>query len=326
MKTLILASVVALSATPLFARDNIQITGSSTVLPYATIVAEAFGENFDFPTPVVEGGGSGAGRKKLCEGIGPNTVDIANSSSRMKEEERATCEAAVGPITEVRIGYDGIVFASRLENEGFDNLTPAQMYLALSARSTVRNWKEVDPSLPDREILVYIPGTKHGTREVFDLKVMEEGCKVVGTYDLILKQNGGDAKAASAECLKVRTDSVAIDIDGDYTETLARLEGNKTGIGVFGLSFLLNNTNTLYAATINGVTASSETIASGEYPISRPLFFYVKNAHLDVIPGLREYIQFFMSDDIAGPGGPLDQYGLVPDPALADTQATLAEL
>ena len=326
MKILILASVVALAATPLFARDNIHITGSSTVLPYATIVAEAFGENFDFPTPVVEGGGSGAGRKKLCEGTGTNTVDIANSSSKMKAEEWKACEAAIGPVAEVRIGYDGIVFASRLENAGFDHLTPAQMYLALSARSTVRNWKEVDPSLPDREILVYIPGTKHGTREVFDIKVMEEGCKVVGTYDLVLKQNGGDAKAASAECMKIRTDNIAIDIDGDYTETLARLEGNKTGIGVFGLSFLLNNTDTLYAATINGVTASSETIASGEYPISRPLFFYVKTAHLDVIPGLHEFITFFMSDDIAGPGGPLEQYGLVPDPAIAETQAMIAGL
>ena len=309
-----------------YARDNVHVTGSSTVLPYATIVAEAFGENFDFPTPVVEGGGSGAGRKKLCEGIGPNTVDIANSSSKMKDDEWAACEAAVGKVTEIRIGYDGIVFASRLENKGFDNLTPAQMYLALSARSNVTNWKEVDPSLPDREILVYIPGTKHGTREVFDIKVMEEGCKVVGTYDLILKQNGGDKKAATAECMKVRSDNVAIDIDGDYTETLARLEGNKTGIGVFGLSFLLNNTQTLYAATINGVTASSETIASGEYPISRPLFFYVKNAHIGVIPGLKEYVEFFMSDDIAGPGGPLDQYGLVPDPALAETQARISGL
>jgi phosphate transport system substrate-binding protein len=316
--TIISATIIFAGAG--YARDNVHITGSSTVLPYATIVAEAFGENFDFPTPVVEGGGSGAGRKKLCEGTGPNTVDIANSSSKMKEEEWMACEATVGPITEIRIGYDGIVFASRLENEGFDNLTPAQMYLALSARSNVKNWKEVDPSLPDREILVYIPGTKHGTREVFDLKVMEEGCKVVGTYDYILKQNGGDAKAAAAECLKVRTDNVAIDIDGDYTETLARLEGNKIGIGVFGLSFLLNNTETLYAATINGVTASSETIASGEYPISRPLYFYVKDAHINVIPGLKEYVQFFMSDEIAGPGGPLDQYGLVPDPLLSETQ------
>jgi len=326
MKSFIIGAAFALAATQVAARDNVHITGSSTVLPYATIVAEAFGENFDFSTPVVEGGGSGAGRKKLCEGIGPNTVDIANSSSKMKDDEWAACEAVIGEITEIRIGYDGIVFASRLENKGFDNLTPAQMYLALSARSNVTNWKQVDPSLPDREILVYIPGTKHGTREVFDIKVMEEGCKVVGTYDLILKENGGDKKAASAECMKVRSDNVAIDIDGDYTETLARLEGNKIGIGVFGLSFLLNNTQTLYAATINGVTASSETVASGEYPISRPLFFYVKNAHVGAIPGLHEFITFFMSDDIAGPGGPLDQYGLVPDPALAETQALIASL
>lgn len=323
MKLISITAALAIAAAPAIARENIQVTGSSTVLPYATIVAEAFGENFDFPTPVVEGGGSGAGRKRLCEGTGPNTVDIANSSSKMKEEEWAACEAAIGPVTEVRIGYDGIVFASRNENQGFNNLTPAHIYLALSARSTVTNWQEVDPSLPDREILVYIPGTKHGTREVFDIKVMEEGCKMVGTYDLIMRQNGGDAKAAAGECIAVRTDGVAIDIDGDYTETLSRMETNTNGIGVFGLSFLLNNTSTLYAATMNGVAASSETIASGEYPVSRPLYFYVKNAHLDVIPGLREYIQFFMSDDIAGPNGPLAEYGLVSDPKLAETQEKL---
>lgn len=327
MKTLLTAAaVVALTTTSAFARDNVQVTGSSTVLPYATIVAEAFGENFDFATPVVEGGGSGAGRKRLCEGVGPNTVDIANSSSKMKEEEWATCEAAVGEITEIRIGYDGIVFASRLENAGFGNLTPGQIYLAISANSTATNWNEIDPSLPDREILVFIPGTKHGTREVFDIKVMEDGCKAVGSYDYFLNLNGGDKKAATAECVKVRTDGVAIDIDGDYTETLARLEANQTGIGVFGLSFLLNNTATLYAATINGVEATTETVASGEYPISRPLFFYVKNAHIGIIPGLHEYVTFFMSDEIAGPGGPLAEYGLVPDPALAETQALIENL
>ena len=315
---------LGLSSGAAFARENVQVTGSSTVLPYATIVAEAFGENFNFPTPVVEGGGSGAGRKRLCEGVGLNTVDIANSSSKMKEEERVACEAVVGEIAEIRIGYDGIVFASRLENAGFGNLTPGQIYLAISANSTATNWKEIDPSLPDREILVYIPGTKHGTREVFDIKVMENGCKAVGTYDYLLKRNGGDKKAATAECIKVRTDGRSVDIDGDYTETLARLEGNQTGIGVFGLSFLLNNTSTLYAATINGVSASTETVASGEYPISRPLFFYVKTAHIGVIPGLYEYIEFFMSDDIAGPGGPLAEYGLVPDPKLSETQAIIS--
>jgi phosphate transport system substrate-binding protein len=321
-----LTAALVLASAPAYARDNIQISGSSTVLPYATIVAEAFGENFDFPTPVVEGGGSGAGRKRLCEGVGVNTVDIANSSSKMKEEAWAACEATVGPITEVRIGYDGIVFASRLENLGFDSLTPAHIYLALSARSNVTNWQEVDPSLPNRDILVYIPGTKHGTREVFDIKVMEAGCKMVGTYDLIMSQNGGDADAAAAECIAVRTDGVSVDIDGDYTETLSRMENNTNGIGVFGLSFLLNNTSTLYAATMNGVVASTETIASGEYPVSRPLYFYIKDTHLDVIPGLREYVQFFMSDDMAGPNGPLAQYGLVPDPELAETQKMLLGL
>jgi phosphate transport system substrate-binding protein len=161
---------------------------------------------------------------------------------------------------------------------------------------------------------------------VFDIKVMEEGCKMVGTYDLIMSQNGGDADAAAAECIAVRTDGVSVDIDGDYTETLSRMENNTNGIGVFGLSFLLNNTSTLYAATMNGVEASTETIANGEYPVSRPLYFYVKNAHLDIIPGLREYIQFFMSDDMAGPNGPLAQYGLVPDPELAETQKMLLGL
>jgi phosphate transport system substrate-binding protein len=325
MKTLTAISAAAfLFAGAAHARDNVQISGSSTVLPYATIVAEAFGENFDFPTPVVNGGGSGAGRAMLCEGVGINTIDIANSSSRMKPDAWEACEATVGKVEEVRIGYDGIVFASRLENAGFGNLTPGQIYLAISANSTATNWKEIDPSLPDREILVYIPGTKHGTREVFDIKVMEDGCKAVGTYDYLLNRNGGDKKAATAECIRVRTDGVAVDIDGDYTETLARLEANNVGIGVFGLSFLLNNTSTLYAATINGVTASSETVASGEYPISRPLYFYVKTAHLDVIPGLREYIEFFLSDDIAGPGGPLAEYGLVPDPELKQTQEMIA--
>ena len=296
------------------ARDQIQITGSSTVLPYATIVAEAFGENFDYPTPVVEGGGSGAGRKKLCEGTGENTVDIANSSSKMKDEEWAACETTIGKITEVRIGYDGIVFASNIDKLNIDDLTPAQLYNALHVDSTAKLWSEVDPALPAIEILAFIPGTKHGTREVFDVKVMEEGCKTV----LGVEKLDDDQKK---ECHAVRTDGLAVDIDGDYTETLARLDANPTAVGVFGLSFYQNNTSKLEVATINGVFPSVETIASGDYPISRPLYFYVKNAHLGVIPGLHEYIQFFVSDDMAGEGGILSSYGLVPDPELAQTQS-----
>ena len=311
--TLTLAVAFIVTASASFARDQIQVTGSSTVLPYATIVAEAFGENFEFPSPVVEGGGSGAGRKKLCEGVGENTVDIANSSSKMKDEEWAKCEETIGKVTEVRIGYDGIVFASNIGELGIKDLTVFQLYTALHETSTAKLWSDINPALPETEILVYIPGTKHGTREVFDVKVMEAGCKEA----LGVEKLDDDQKKA---CVQVRTDGASVDIDGDYTETLARLDANKTALGVFGLSFYQNNTDKLEVATVSGVSPSVETISSGDYPISRPLFFYVKNAHLDVIPGLREYVAFFVSDDMAGPEGALVQYGLVPDPELAKTQ------
>jgi len=321
MKLLSLMVAIIATATMATARDQVHVAGSSTVLPYAAIVAEAFGENFDFPTPIIESGGSGAGRKKLCEGVGANTIDIANSSSHIKDSDIARCASnGVSEPVEVRIGYDGIVFASRLETKGFENITPMHIYLAISNKSNAENWKEVDPNFPDRPIKTFIPGTKHGTREVFDKKVMVSGCKSAGSYDLFFKQNGGDKKKAEKECMKVRTDGVSIDIDGDYTETLNRLKNNPEGIGVFGLSFLLNNTDSIYAANVNGVAPSTETIASGEYPISRPLQFYVKMEHIDFIPGLKEYIQFFVSDDMAGPDSPLAEYGLVSDPKLAATQ------
>ena len=307
---LIAAAAVSFLTSPVIARDYIHIAGSSTVLPYASIVAEAFGENFNYPTPVVESGGSGAGQKRLCSGVGLDTIDIANSSSIMKEETAIQCKQDIGEFTEVRIGYDGIVFASRHENLGFEKLTVEQLFLALHEDSKVTKWSEIDPNLPDKTIKVFLPGTKHGTREVFEKKVMIEGCKDAGLYDTLGKKG----------CMKVRRDGVSIDIDGDYTETLASLETDPRSIGVFGLSFLLNNTETIYAAEVNGVEASTETIASGEYPISRPLQFYVKRAHIPVVSGMKEYIEFFVSDEIAGPDGPLAEYGLVSDPELAKTQ------
>ncbi len=329
------ALALAAAATAAEARDQIQISGSSTVLPYATIVAEAFGENFDFPTPVVEGGGSGAGRKKLCEGVGENTIDIANSSSRISQSDIDLCKTnGVEEIMEVRIGYDGIVFASAVSGADFA-FTPSDWYLALGAQlakdgALVANpnkaWNEVNPALPAQPILAMIPGTKHGTREVFDTKVIEEGCKATGAYDIFLAAATGDDEkakkaAAAKECLKLRTDGLSIDIDGDYTETLARLDADKNAVGVFGLSFYQNNTDKLKVATMDGIVPSVESISKGEYPVSRPLYFYVKKAHIGVIPGLKEYVQFFVSDEMAGPDGPLATYGLVSDPDLAATQA-----
>lgn len=325
MKTLLTAAVVALTATVATARDHIQIAGSSTVLPYASIVAEAFGENFDFPTPVVESGGSSAGLKRFCEGIGTNTIDIANSSRAMKDSERETCAAnGVDSITEIRIGYDGIVFAADKNLVDFSALTTAQIYLALTANREFTKWSEINGDLPDVKIVAYIPGTKHGTREVFEEKVLIAGCEAVGDYDKFLEELG-DKKAAASKCVKLNN-LKAVDIDGDYTETLARIGSNPESIGVFGLSFYYNNTDKLKTATINGVEGTQNTIASGEYPVSRPLYFYVKNAHLSVIPGVKEYVQFFVSDDVAGPDGPLSAYGLVADPELASTQTIAAGL
>jgi phosphate transport system substrate-binding protein len=315
MKQFILAAaMLALVTTPVIARDNVHVSGSSTVLPYSTIVAEAFGENYSFPTPVVEGGGSGAGRKKLCEGVGEGTIDIANSSSKMKDSEYEDCATnGVTDVKEVRFGYDGIVFASDINGVAF-NLTVKDIYLALTASATAAKWSDVNASLPDQEIVVFIPGTKHGTREVFDVKVLEEGCKqVLGVEKL------DDAQKKA--CIKVRTDGKSVDVDGDYTETLARLAANNKAVGVFGLSFYENNMDKLQVATIDGIVPSVETISAGDYPISRPLFFYVKMQHLDIIPGLKEYVQFFLSDQMAGPDGALVDYGLVPDPELAATQA-----
>ena len=325
----LLAGAFALTAGVAEARDQIQIAGSSTVLPYASIVAEAFGENFDFPTPVVESGGSGAGRKKLCEGVGENTIDIANSSSRIKQSDIDLCASnGVAEIQEVRIGYDGIVFASDINGAEYA-FTPSDWHNALAAKvvkdgqlvdNPYKMWNEIRSDLPAEEILAFIPGTKHGTREVFDDNVILAGCEENGTFELQKAANGDDKKAAEKACTALRTDGVSVDIDGDYTETLARIDANKNGIGVFGLSFYQNNTDKLHVATMNGIVPSVESIASGEYPVSRPLFFYVKNAHLDVIPGMQEYIEFFVSDEMAGPDGPLAAYGLVSDPELAKTQ------
>ena len=236
-------------------------------------------------------------------------------------------------IIEVRIGYDGIVFASQIDGPAFTEFTPEQWYKAMAQNipmdgEMVANpndtWAEVDASLPDVEIQAFIPGTKHGTREVFEEKVILQGCEDSGAMQAMMDA-GMDEDAAEEACMDIRDDGKAVDIDGDYTETLSRIESNPEGIGVFGLSFYENNQDSLKVATMNGVSPSTETIASGEYPVSRPLYFYIKKAHIGVIPGVKEYAEFFVSDEIAGPGGPLAEYGLVSDPELGAVQQTVAD-
>lgn len=327
------AAILALGAGTAHARDNVQVAGSSTVLPYAAIVAEAFGENFDFPTPVVESGGSSSGLKRFCEGVGENTIDIANASRAIREKEVAACAAnGVTDIIEVRIGYDGIVFASQIDGPALTAFTPSDWFNALAAQmpvdgalvtNTNMTWADANADLPAVDIAAFIPGTKHGTREVFEEKVLLQGCEDTGAMQAMMDM-GMDEDATEKACMAVRTDGKSVDIDGDYTETLARIDSNSDGVGVFGLAFYENNTDTLKVATMGGVSPSTETISSGEYPVSRPLFFYIKKAHIGVIPGLKEFAEFFVADEIAGPDGPLAQYGLVSDPELAQTQETVA--
>ena len=326
-------AIAAVSATAASARDQVQVAGSSTVLPYASIVAEAFGENFDFPTPVVESGGSSAGLKRFCQGVGTEHTDVANASRKIREKEIKACaENGVTDIIEVRIGYDGIVFASQLNGPDYSAFSQSDIFNALAPKVMVdgklvdnphKKWSDFNADLPAEDILAFIPGTKHGTREVFEEKVVAAGCEATGAFEAMMAAGMSEDDAEDA-CLEVMSDGRAVDIDGDYTETLASIDSNANGIGVFGLAFYENNTDKLKVATMAGVAPSTETISTGEYPVSRPLFFYVKKAHIGVIPGLKENAEFFISDEIAGGDGPLAEYGLVSDPELTATQDAIS--
>lgn len=329
------ASLLALIATPAFAgRDQIHVAGSSTVLPYAQIVAEGFAKaNSKFKAPVIESGGSGAGIKQFCAGVGEAFIDIANSSRPMKPEEIATCATnGVKDIVEAKFGYDGIVFAFD-KSVGDVKLTQSDIYLALAAMVPVdgkmvananKTWKQVNKDLPDMPIMAFVPGEKHGTREVFEQKVLMAGC-VANKGDAAFMAGGMNKDDAAKACVKMRKDGASVDIDGDYTETLARLGTNKTAVGVFGLSFYESNSDKLKVASVGGVVPSVETVASGKYPVSRPLFFYIKKAHVGVIPGIMEYANYFVSTKVAGAEGPLAEAGLVPSPEaeLAKVQASV---
>ena len=297
-------------------RDTIQIAGSSTVLPFASVVAEEFGNAFpQYKTPVVGSGGTGGGMRQFCQGVGTNTIDIANASRPISSKEIASCaDAGVTQIIPVRFGYDGIVFASRADKGNF-KLTPAQLFAAIAGQvvqngekvsNPYTSWDQIDPSLPNQPITLVIPGTNHGTREVFEENVIVPGCE---SYRAVEEMPEDEREQF---CLNFRQDGRVIEIAGDYTESLARLDANQDAVGVFGLSFYDQNRDKLQVATIDGVEPSPETIASGEYPVSRPLFFYIKGQHIGQVPGLEEYAKFFLSEQMSGEGSQLVEMGLIP--------------
>ena len=303
-------------------RDTIQIAGSSTVLPFSSIVAEEFGNNFaQFRTPVVGSGGSSGGLRQFCQGVGANTIDIANSSRKIRPNEVEACKAnGVKEIIEVKIGYDGIVFASRIDSGVFAALEPVHVFKAQAAQvpqngkmvaNPYTRWSQIDAKLPDQEILLAIPGSNHGTREVYEEKAVVPGCMTLAEVKAM------DKDAAHKFCTAMRTDGKVVEIAGDYTETLARLQAQKDAVGVFGLSFYEANRDRIKVAKMSGVEPTQDTIISGEYPVSRPLFIYVKGAHIGVIPGLQEYAQFHISEAMSGFGSVLESAGLIP---LADDE------
>ena len=297
------------------ARDTIQIAGSSTVLPYASIVAEEFGNTFtQFKTPVVGSGGTSGGLKQFCAGLGDNTIDIANASRQIKDTELAACnKAGVKQIVEVKIGYDGIVFASNAKKAAY-KLRPQHVFAALAAElpskgkmvaNPYTHWNQIDKSLPNEPITLVIPASNHGTREVFQEKMVDAGCE---SYEAIKSL---DKDAQKKACSTFRKDGRVIEISGDYTETLARLKTSPSAVGVFGLGFYDQNRDKLRVAAVNNVIPSEKTILNGSYPVSRPLFVYIKGEHLKAIKGLPQFAEFFVSKKVSGKGSKLEKAGLI---------------
>lgn len=294
-------AITALSATVAAARDQIRIVGSSTVFPFSTAVAEQFGKATDFKTPVVESTGSGGGLKLFCAGVGTEHPDMTNASRRMKAKEFKLCaENGVTEITEAIVGFDGIVVANAKTGPDFE-LTREQIVVALAANGPLpTTWDEVDPSLPAIKIEVLGPPPSSGTRDAFEELVMEEGCE--------------DTDLVDCDGVAVREDGAYVEAGENDNLIVSKLEANPNALGVFGFSFLDQNADAIKGAIVDGVEPTFENIAAGDYPVSRSLYFYIKNAHVGVVPGIQEYANEFMSDAASGDEGYLLDKGLIPLP------------
>lgn len=319
-KTLLLAAAAAVSlglATQASAREQIRIVGSSTVYPFAIAVAEDFGRSTSFPTPVIESTGSGGGLKLFCEGVGVSTPDVTNASRAIKTSEIELCKTnGVTDIVEVRIGFDGIVLANAKSSPTY-SLTKEQIFLALAKSvptdgelgpNKYTTWSQIDSSLPDHKIEVYGPPPTSGTRDAFVELVMEEACESFTVYEEMSKD---DRKAF---CAEMREDGVFIEAGENDNLIVQKLEANPRALGIFGFSFLDQNADKVHGSLVDGVEPTFDNIADGAYPVSRSLYFYVKQAHVGVIPGLVEYVDTFTSDAAAGPDGFLADRGLIPLP------------
>jgi phosphate transport system substrate-binding protein len=300
------------------ARDQIRIVGSSTVFPFAAAVAEQFGKTTSFKTPVIESTGSGGGIKLFCAGVGESTPDIANSSRRIKESEVATCrQNGVKEIVEVRIGYDGIVLANAKSAKRL-SLTREQIFRALAKQVPVngklvpnpsKTWRQVDPSLPDLRIEVLGPPPTSGTRDAFVELAMEAGAAEIPMLAELKKKDEAAFKAVAGG---LREDGAYIEAGENDNLIVQKLAANPNAVGIFGYSFLEENTDKLRGNSVDGVMPGFESIADESYGISRAMYFYVKKAHVGKVPGLKEFIAAFLSDAASSEDGYLAEHGLIP--------------
>jgi len=298
-----------------FARDQIKIVGSSTVYPYATVVAEKFGKQGGFKTPVIESTGTGGGMKLFCAGVGTNHPDITNASRAIKSSEKELCaKNGVTDIIEIVVGNDGISFAHSVNSPDV-NFTKEQLWRALAMQVDVngelidnpyKNWSDIDSSLPNTKIEVLIAPPTSGTRDAWNSLVMSKGC--TDAAKSLFKEAG----KKSDECEKIREDGYAVEAGENDTLIVQKLSSNPNAFGFFGYSYLISNKDKVKAASIEVVKPSLEGIQDYSYPVARPLFFYVKKAHIGVIPGIQEFLKEFTSNKAMGSRGYLADIGLVP--------------
>lgn len=327
MKMIKLAAATLLAASALptaaLAREQLKIVGSSTVFPYSQAVAEEFANKTGKQAPVLESTGTGGGFKAFCAGVGPDHPDITGASRAIKESEVELCAGnGVTDITEALIGYDGLSIAVSRANTADLDLTEEQIFKALAAElpdgkggfvaNPNKKWSDIDAALPATDIVAFGPPPTSGTRDAFVELVMHDGCKALPGMEDLKK---ADEKKWNEVCSRMRQDGPFVEAGENDNLIVQRLEADPNAVGIFGYSFLYENGDKLKDVKINGVEAMPETIADGSYPVARPLYFYVKNQHRDVIPGMKEFLEEYVSEAAIGPDGYLAERGLTP---LAD--------
>ena len=297
----ILCAVVLFSSLAQAAEQSIKVVGSSTVYPFTTVVAERFGKNTKYGTPIVESTGTGGGMKLFCAGIGINTPSVTNASRAIKSKEAALCEKNGVSFVEFKVGNDGIAFANSVKGPKID-VTKEQLWQAMALLGPQpKKWSDIDPSLPNYDIKIMTPPPTSGTRDAWNSLVMKKGCPAD-----ILKEKGKKA------CYQMREDGGVIEVGENDTLLINKMGGDKQLFAIFGFSYLDSSRDKVQAAKIEGSVISLDSIQSYDYPIARPLFIYFKKEHMDIVPGLEKFMKTYISKKAMGPRGYLMDLGLVP--------------